>query len=468
VAHGARIAARGVAAICIAAFLARVSSGHAGGPDDADLAARASGLEGVPCPVAPEPSKPLSLAKAVDVALCNNPQIRAAWANIRLRAAAVGEAQAAYWPSLSVSASELNDRTGYPGTRFPTTDTTGNMVVGTFDWRLFDFGGRSAASHAAQRLLEAAVASRDATLQKVLGAVVEAYFDAVTAKAAADDKTQDESIARETLASAQRRETQGAGARNDTLQATTVLARASLDKSRASGAYEKALAVLAYALGVPVGSLIDLAGDVDVRTGTEQKDLVSWLKDAEQRHPAIVAARAAVSAAEAQVVVARSAGSPTVDLTANYYQNGFPNEGLTSTNMRVATIGVTVTVPLFDGFATHYSVEAAKATVSLRRAELEDTRQATLMGVVEAYADAQSSLGNLTTSGELLSAAEAAFESSQRRYAQGAADIVELLNAQTALADAKSERIRCLAEWRSARLGLLASAGVLNREDLRN
>ncbi|MNF13342.1 hypothetical protein D3C80_2151500 [compost metagenome] len=52
----------------------------------------------------------------------------------------------------------------------------------------------------------------------------------------------------------------------------------------------------------------------------------------------------------------------------------------------------------------------------------------------------------------------------QRKFGRGAADILEMLNTQSALLEAQQERIRCQAEWRSARLRLLASAGVLGRE----
>jgi outer membrane protein len=132
----------------------------------------------------------------------------------------------------------------------------------------------------------------------------------------------------------------------------------------------------------------------------------------------------------------------------------------------VATVGLTVTVPLFDGFLTHYNVEQAQAEVRVREGQLRATRQATLLAVVQAFADAQSALRNLDVSEDLLGAARAAFGSSRRRYSQGVADIVELLNAQAALADARTERTRSLAAWRSARLRLLASAGVLDRADI--
>jgi outer membrane protein len=87
-----------------------------------------------------------------------------------------------------------------------------------------------------------------------------------------------------------------------------------------------------------------------------------------------------------------------------------------------------------------------------------------LREVVKAHADAQSSLANLDSSADLVRSAEAALSSSRNRYAHGVADMVELLNAQSALADVHQERIRCIAEWRSARLRLLADTGLLGKD----
>ena len=98
-----------------------------------------------------------------------------------------------------------------------------------------------------------------------------------------------------------------------------------------------------------------------------------------------------------------------------------------------------------------------------RQAELQDTEQQTLMAVVQAHADAISALGNLQTSHALLVAAQNALAVSQRRFEKGAADILEILNTQAALADARQERIRCQMEWHSACLRLLANSGAMGR-----
>ncbi len=55
----------------------------------------------------------------------------------------------------------------------------------------------------------------------------------------------------------------------------------------------------------------------------------------------------------------------------------------------------------------------------------------------------------------------------QRKYDLGVVDILDMLSVQVALADAEQERISSLAEWRSARLRLLANAGMMGLEDAR-
>jgi outer membrane protein len=47
---------------------------------------------------------PLTLHDAVERAMCNNPKTRQAWANVKIQAAAVGTARAAYLPTVAATA----------------------------------------------------------------------------------------------------------------------------------------------------------------------------------------------------------------------------------------------------------------------------------------------------------------------------------------------------------------------------
>ena len=410
---------------------------------------------------------PLALPTAVDMALCHNPQVKAAWAAIKVQAGALGEARAAYMPTLNATVSKLHNDTRYTDGTFPDTSNSGKTKYANLTWRLFDFGTRSANLASANQLLAGALASHDAALQKVLTSVVSAYFDAMTAQATLKAKTQGVELATGTWQATQRREARGVAAVSDTLQAAAALAKAQLALSRAQGDAQKTRSVLLYAMGVPTSTPLRLPDEHAAVQEVRVQDLAQWINDAQQKHPAIAAARAQLAASKAKVQAAQAEGLPSLDYTQNHYQNGYPNQGLSATNTKVNTVGFTLNVPLFEGFARTYKVRGAQAQSEQSEAQLQDTELQILMEVVKAHADAQSSFDNLQASQQLLSATEAAVQSSQKRYDKGAADILELLATQSALADAQQERVRCLSDWRSARLRLMSSAGWLGRDYLR-
>jgi outer membrane protein len=202
--------------------------------------------------------------------------------------------------------------------------------------------------------------------------------------------------------------------------------------------------------------------DITADTGKISNDLNNWLEEAQKNHPAIIAAKEQVSAAENQVTVARSAGLPTLNFYGNYYQNTRPGEAVTpDTQERI--VGIGLNIPIFDGFSNTYKIRGAQAQVEQKQAALADTETRIALELIKAYVDATFSLQNLHASVNLLEAAREALTVSQRRYDKGAADITEILNTQSTLSEAQKERIRCLAEWHSARLRLLANAGQMGR-----
>jgi outer membrane protein len=417
----------------------------------------------VSCSAPKDFSQPLALGEAVDITLCNNPQILYSWANIKVRAGAVGEARAAYLPTINAGINRTHDRTSYPSSSYPTSDiwrTTGQAAM---NWRIFDFGGRAANRRAAEYLLAAALSSHNATLQKALVDVTQAYFDAVSAKAALKAAAESEEIAQTTLATARTREERGAISQSDRLRATTALANTILAHNRAYGDYQKALAVLCRVMAVPAKTTIALPEDMSADAEEMSKDLNGWIDDAERNHPAIVAARAQLEAAQKQVTVARSAGLPTLNFSASHYRNTRPGEAVTVNEARETTWAIGVSIPFFDGFSNTYKIRGAEAQVEQKKAELTDTEKRIALDLIKAYVDASYALKNLSASANLLKAAREAQTVSRRRYDKGAADITEILNTQSAFSEAQHERIRCLAEWHSARLRLLANAGQMGR-----
>lgn len=416
------------------------------------------------CADVPTAAQLLGLVDVLDLALCNNPQVKAALANIKVRASSVGEAQAAYWPSVTGAVNRLKNETRYPDFPDANTAKTGNTQSLNLTWRLLDFGGRAATRDAASQLLVAAVAGHAAALQKTLSAVVRAYYEALTAKSLLDLKTETARLTAATLASARQREAKGAAALGDVLQAQTALLKERLGEQRAQSDYRKALAALVNAMGAAAGTPLNLHENMAEPALTQPvRPAADWLLYAEATHPAIMAAQAQLVEAQKRVVAARSEGLPSLDLTGTYYKNGSPSQGLASSKNIVSNIGVVLNVPIFDGFTKTYKTYGASAQVEQVLAQLHEVRYQVQTQILQSHADAEAARQNLAPSAELLTVAQALVETSTRRYDKGVADIQELLNAQAALSQARQERLRSMLDWRSASLQLLANAGLLGR-----
>ncbi|TLU82011.1 MAG: TolC family protein [Chlorobium sp.] len=412
-------------------------------------------------------SQPLQLGSAIDVALCSNPQIRSAWAAIKVQSGVLGEAHAAYLPTMNVSMSRLANRSSSssPSGSYDSCQT-GNQLYGTLTWKLLDFGGRSANNTAASQLLVAALAAHEASLQKTMTGVIQAYFDAMTAQSSFLARKKMADIAGRILAATKRREDRGMVPLSDTLQASTALAKAQLNEARAQGDFNKSLSLLVQAMGLAPGTPVRLPETLELYRVDDVRDLNSLLRQAEEKHPEIGVARAKLAADKAKITAVRSEGLPSLDATGSLSSNGYPNQGLSSVNQSVITAGVMLNLPIFDGFARTYKIRGAQAQVEQSEAQLQDVTNQILTEVVKAHADALTSLGTLKATERLMEAATQSLHSSLRRYNRHVADILELLNSQSALADAEQERIHAVAEWRSARLRLVAASGILGRADL--
>lgn len=282
----------------------------------------------VDCATARNFAAELTLTDAVDIALCANPRVQAAWAEIKVQANRVGEARAAYLPTATASLGHYEGRIWYPDGGGTAEDRRGLKANVRLAWRLFDFGEREGNLDAARNLLEAALAANDATLQQTLANVIQNYFDAETAQADLVAKQAAVDIAARTLDTAQQRRSDRRGAEGDVLQAETRWAHARLDVSRAMGRMDKAKAVLAFTLAAAPGTQLALKPLEAPRTRELDRSLTAWLEMAQARHPFIAAARADVAVAEARVRVARSEGLPTVSLGASLYENGRPGQNL--------------------------------------------------------------------------------------------------------------------------------------------
>lgn len=409
-----------------------------------------------PCRLPATPVAALTLLEALDLALCANPQTRESWSAARVAAAQVGVARSGFLPNVSGTAGAQR------------SDTRNSLTAGTRDqlsgsvslnYLLFDFGGRDATLAQARAALLAADWAHNGTLQSVLLATTDAYYALHAGEEAVVAATTAERAAQQSLDAARARQSAGAATRADVLQAQTALSQARLSRTQAEGDAATARGTLANRVGLPATTRIAIAPPADLevrRLGDAAVD--SLVQAALVRRPDLLAAEAGVRAAEAGVQVQEAAGKPSLSAFGTATGTAV-NPGL---DPRSATVGLTLTVPLFTGYQQTYRIRSAREQVAQQAATRDRLRNDATLEVWSAYQGVRSQGQAYAAAGDLVASATESYELALGRYRAGAGTVTDLLNAQSALAAARTQRIQARYRWNVAKVTLARAVGALD------
>ena len=401
----------------------------------------------------------LTLTDVVDLALGNSPQTRISWAQARAAAAAYGSVNGAYLPTITgeINGGPARAISANPA-RLPADRRTLVPSV-SLQYLLFDFGGRSNASRAAREALFAADFAHNTAVQDVLLQTQQAFFAFQSARGVLDAARANVATARQNLAAAERRREVGVATIADVLQARTALAQSDLVAQSADGDLEAARATLALAMGFDANRRFDVATDTTafpLRTLADNVD--SLIARAERDRPELAAARALVRQSEAQVAVARSAVFPSLTLGSTAGRN-FANVSTLEGRTYALTLGMQI--PIFSGNARQYDIVAARENAAAASARAEQARLQSAAQVYTAYHALRTAAQRVSTAQVLLSTATQSEEVARGRYAEGVGSILDLLLAQTALADARAQAVTARWTWFSTLAQLGRAAGAL-------
>ena len=410
-----------------------------------------------PCASQPAAQLALTLAAVIDSALCRNPQTRQAWASAKAQAAEVGRNRAAFLPDLTVSGDADLTRTWPVDGRTIRQDSIG--ATATLAYLLFDFGARDANLESARQLLQAANWSHSATLQSVFLSAIQAYYQLFAALANVTAANEAEKASEESYKAAEFRYRVGTGTPADRLQAQTAWSQARLNRTRAEGDSRTAAGSLANAMGLDADATLDIAAPrieaPDAATEAAIRELVDY---ARATRPDLAAADAKLQAARAQVRAARAAGKPTVSLTASA---GLGNSYLLDT-FTSGSIGVSVNIPIFDGHRNTYEIRSAEARVESSEAERDVLRSQVSLDVWKAYQSLATERTALANAEDLIKSALESENVARGRYRAGAGNLIDLLNAQSALASARFQLVRAQYNWHLAKASLASALGTLD------
>ncbi|HSN17305.1 MAG TPA: TolC family protein [Gammaproteobacteria bacterium] len=411
--------------------------------------------------MAPHFEQPLTLMQLTDLALSNNPSTKIAWAEVRNSDAGVELARAGYWPQISVAYDYQRQRSA-SGTSTTTAPKTLYGPSVNLSWLLFDFGTRSGTVDAAKYSRTAAELDANQTLQDLILQVEQDYYQVLGLQAVQDADVQSVQDASANLDNANQRKTSGLATIGDVYQAEAALAGAKLALQTTQGQLAGARGILAIALGYPADTDVPLAPwDTQINARMPEQNIHDLLAEAAQARPELLASKAQQQAAVASLEAARGRGWPSLSLNGSAGRTTTDIGGDKNT-VNAYNADLSLSFPLFAGFANHAAVRQAEAAVDVAEATNEQLIQAVQLEVWQAYQNMRTAVSNLDTADLQLKSSQQAADVTQARYKNGLDSILDVLSAQATLANARVQQVQARLNWFAALAAMGHALGGLD------
>lgn len=413
-------------------------------------------------------ARPLTLAELTDIALQNNPASRQTWNAARAAAAQVEQAQGYFMPALVATAAGSRQYTMADPSNTYDQDYLKYGPGLQVNYLVINFGGgRKAAVEQALQTVYAANYTFNGTLQRILLAVETAYYGLISAQAgiaAAESSVND---AKTALAAAQDRKRAGVGTDLEVLQAQSLYDKTLYALAGAQGQCRIARGALAQALGFPASTAVQVADPTaEVTAVLPSQNLQAMMDKALGRRPDIAALRATLAAQQAAVKVANSALWPSLYLNGTFNRNYYDALGdkAMQDNEWALGAGLSLQWTFFDGYRTRSAETMARAQADATLAQLRQAELAAGAEVWNAYHNYETALQKHTFSLAFFKSSTATYDLALDSYKAGLKSILDLLNAESQLAQARSQQIAARQEVFTALANLAYAMGLIGTD----
>ncbi len=403
--------------------------------------------------------QPISLAEVIDVALFNNPQTTRTWAFARMAAASYGQSLKNFFPLAEIDMNYNRSRSAqFTGSDREIVYETVYGGAVCLSYLIFDFGQTRATSQAALESLYNADWSHNREIQTVMQSVMTDYYSYLYAKDRLIAKEQDVVSAQVALDAVMEKLQMGVADIADKVQATTKLLQQQLEVVMQKQSLTNAYTTLIADMGVPANEKYIFQGFPTTIRTFEVETLDNLILAAMENRPDLLAAESNVKSKEASLLAAERKRYPKVnggfDFGRTYYQRG-----LNDTYDFSAT--VSLSFPLFQGFYLDNGIKLARAHLKKAESNLSQVKLGILQNVTNYREDVGYAAEALEYAYKFLASAEEDFRLNLEKYRAGTATIVDLINAQSFVADARSQLVETERDWFQSLANLAYATGML-------
>ncbi|WP_425058609.1 Outer membrane protein TolC [Sporomusa carbonis] len=391
----------------------------------------------------------LTLDEAVAMALKNNPAIKAAEADLDKAKWTVDSTESGKEPKVTY---------GFTGARSKTLTTgTGNSFSNQISLSVPLTTGGDVEGRIKQATLglKSSELELDRVKQQLKLDATSAYYSLLQGRnlVKLNQESVDQVAAH--LANVQAQYAAGTVAKSDVLRTEVEKASADQNLIKAENSYELAMSNLNNVIGLPLDTKITV--NEDLKYEKFDKTLEECISIALANNPQVAKADIAVDSAKQGIDIAQSGNKFKWTLGANtaWSDTDFPG-----VDKNTWGLNVTGSINIFDSGLTKAQVNAAKNDVAKSLENARSTKDSVQLEVRQAYLNMKEAEKRIDTSKVAVVKAEEDFKIAQVRYNAGVGTNLDVIDAQVALTQAKTNYVQALYDYNTSRAKLDKAMGV--------
>ncbi len=410
---------------------------------------------------------PLTVLDVVAIALERNPSTRQAWYNARSADAVKNQKIADWYPAFTAS----GDINGVRKISDHQIDDADNYDYGghlTLTYLLLDAGGRSARVKEAYQTLLSENFKFNRTMQDLILNAQESYYALYSAGAAVEAARANLEDAKTAYEAAEDKYEAGLVSKLDVLQAKSDYDNALYEVEDMIRQLNAARADLASVMAVPADTPFEISPpEKEVPHDISTENVSSLIEEAFKIRPDILSGRASLKAQDAALAAAVSDFWPSVNLSAGTDAARYKYFGYLEREGEYYdfTGGVTVSWDIFDGFNKANIIKEARANLAAEREALIQAEIAASADVWTKYYNYNAAVRKLSYSEAYLESTDSSYQLAFEGYKVGLKNILDVLKAQSSLAEARNRLIQSRKELFNAAAEMAHATGVLGLEE---
>ena len=399
----------------------------------------------------------LSVHEAVRQVIDHHPMVEQATHAVEASLARVEQSRSSYYPTSDIGLSYVRlgpvAELAFPGLGefklFPENNYDEHISV---KQTVYDFGKTSSSVELKQQAVEGLRDNVTLARTSLAFQTIQAFYAILFLRQSADVQQQQIGALNEHLVIARKKVQAGTATDFDLLTTQVRIAAARNRRLDILNELRKQEATFRRLLGLSSDAEIRLRGDFS--SSPIPLNMDSLMNVALNQRTELKQARDEEKVAELQERVAASRDMPTVEVNLAYgLKNGYiPNLDVLRGNW---VVGLDVDVPIFNGFRTRAEEDEAIAGRLVSEARTSDVERLVRAEVQQAVSDMRTSADKIETSTLQVDQAQQALDIATVRYESGVITNLDLIDAETALAQARLGHLQALFDYviSSTRLG---------------